>query len=452
MQTQRKNSKMRSAAGFTLVELMISTVISGFVVAGGVTAMMAFNRMEADLGHERKAGQQNRRGTAVLERMLLQAGYGVDPFIAFDPHRPDEDCKANNGICLTNNLGAPGFPTYTAAVGSDDVLFAARDPNYFALAEDPDTSKPDSDPTKAVPMLRGKAWQISAASATSLTLEANGSATKLPPGTVLLAICPGGYTYTLVTLRAAADVLATTDTTVSLTTEVADDPFQQSNAAGSAACLGAGQARAFVINRYRFMVRQDNAIGRRYLLLSRSLDRNGDAKIDWTDWEVVSANVGDLQAAYIMRDGTVWGQDAGAAQSARRPGGANQSAVLSALTDAGLEPCSNEMTIPFYQARALAPCQLDSSAQRANATAAATQPGQPEALWGNVRAVRLTLLTQTQRPMLKRGGAVNTLVDAPLLSSTEDHLLPAARDGKPRFRLSTVVPLPNMASRGIPLI
>lgn len=428
---RQRTKRTQKPRGFTLVELMVSSVMSALVLAGGVSSLIAFTRLENNLSNERGAGQQNRRAIAIIERLVASAGYGIDPSITFDPHRPDVDC---GGVCPTNNVKDSDS---AGGVESDDLLFASRDPAYFALTA--------PDPTGVNPTVAGHAWLIKSATLSSVTLEFNGSKTTLYQGSVLLAVCPGGFTYTLATVDTMQVISDTADTTVTLRNpSVADDPFQRPDAL-SAACFASGRGRAFLINRYRLMVRLDPDSGRRFLVLSRSLDLNLDGNIDAGDWEILAADVGDLQVAYVMRDGTVWGGDPGAPLIDRRP----KSSTLAAV---GQPFCSDELTVPFYKERALAPCAVGSSPQRPGADVVNDTGSTANELWGNTKALRISLVTQTRRALRSGSGAGTLVTDAPVMFSTEDHVVTTGPDGRRRFKLSSIVRLPNMQARGVPLI
>ena len=229
---------------------------------------------------------------------------------------------------------------------------------------------------------------------------------------------------------------------MTLTVEVANDPFQQPGPL-VAACFTSGRGRAFIVNRYRLMVRLDPDSGRRFLVLSRSLDLNLDGNIDAGDWEILAADVGDLQVAYVMRDGTVWGGEPGAAF--RRP----QKTILD---DVGQPVCSNELTVQFYKDRALAPCAVGSSPQRPGADVVAATGSTANTLWGNTKALRISLVTQTRRALRSGSGAGTLVTDAPVTFSSEDYVVTTGPDGRRRFKLSSIVRLPNMQARGVPLI
>ena len=99
-----KNVQVQGERGFTLIELMISIVISSVIVAGGYTVLTTTHR--ATISNERAVGtQQNVRvSMEVIARDIKQAGFGM-------PLAPNTPVGGTAGNCAT---GATG--TTTAAI------------------------------------------------------------------------------------------------------------------------------------------------------------------------------------------------------------------------------------------------------------------------------------------------------------------------------------------------
>ena len=99
-----KNVRVQSERGFTLIELMISIVISSVIVAAGYTVLTTTHK--ATISNERAVGtQQNVRvAMELIARDIKQAGFGM-------PMAPNTPVGGTAGNCAT---GATG--TTTAAI------------------------------------------------------------------------------------------------------------------------------------------------------------------------------------------------------------------------------------------------------------------------------------------------------------------------------------------------
>ena len=82
--------------GFTLIELMISIVISSVIVAGGYTVLTTTHK--ATISNERAVGtQQNIRvAMELIARDIKQAGYGM-------PTAPNTPVGGTVGNCATGH-------------------------------------------------------------------------------------------------------------------------------------------------------------------------------------------------------------------------------------------------------------------------------------------------------------------------------------------------------------
>jgi len=99
-----KNVRVQSERGFTLIELMISIVISSVIVAAGYTVLTTTHK--ATISNERAVGtQQNVRvAMELIARDIKQAGFGM-------PMAPNTPVGGTAGNCATDATG-----TTTAAI------------------------------------------------------------------------------------------------------------------------------------------------------------------------------------------------------------------------------------------------------------------------------------------------------------------------------------------------
>ena len=435
-----KNTKERARRrrvderGVTLIELMVTVGLVGIVLASVMAAFLSQNKLYKEMSDRREAQSSARQAMSVIARHLSNAGYGMGPEFAFD--FDFYDCGGNCAVRNNRDRGPritdpSGAIAYTVNDKSDELVFMARNPAYFAKA---DPSLPTT----------GNVWNIDGTNAPGreVTLRLHRD-DVIYQGQVLLLVCPGAFTYTYVTVAATATTpggllkaIDTAPVNVSLTNHVAGDPYQQTDEIDEA-CFTSGRARAFAIDRYRFFVMWDasdpvevandpNGWGRPYLYLDRGLDLNGDGVIDDRDAIPVAPDVENIQVAYVMADGQT------------RPDAYKGVAVP---TDQPLaNPCSSEVRIPFYRERNLVACPTTAAQRRTMA------------IPGNIRAVRVTLVTRSRRPKRERSGAASTANTNDARRAIEDYLPSGGVDGFQRQILTRTIEVPHLLSRGIPLI
>jgi type IV pilus assembly protein PilW len=158
-----KNVRMLSERGFTLIELMISIVISSVIVAGGYTILTTTHK--AAISNERAVGtQQNIRvAMELIARDIKQAGFGM-------PVAPNPPVGGTAGNCATG----------TTAVAIRPV-----------------------DNNSAIPL---NAVNDTGADTISLVVPRTNSANGAVPGWVLASAAPSGGagSFTTITLTSTA--------------------------------------------------------------------------------------------------------------------------------------------------------------------------------------------------------------------------------------------------------
>ena len=456
--------RRRYQAGFTLLELMISTVLVAIVLAAVITGFLAQNRLYRGLENGRRTEDSARAALAQMGRLVHMAGAGMSPAFAIDM-----DWYQCTGSPCRNNMAATAWDAGSAPPtnlktypGTDELVFYARSTHSY-VPPTPGTA----------PGLLGDVWKVDAGSTSgSLLLEAHsGDQTTIPGNAVLLVTCPSAYTFFYATTAIAPVTLSKGAGSVSvpLAPSSSTSPYRQ-NTSGSASrpCISGGLARAYLINRYRFFVAKDPSSKRPFLYLDRGIDtKPGGSTIDPP--EPVAADIDDLQVAYILRDGeTYFGSSGkvlsyydtstgkpsaleGVCQSAQQCSSGDTCAsgnCPTSYTGPGIkccpQACSSDLAISssegFYKSTALFPCGLDA-------------PQRQAAVPGNVVKVRLTLVARTARPAMRNGVVDKNGGDPPKDFSIEDHNRSGdPLDGYGRVRLSVTVDVPNTSATAIPMI
>ena len=408
--------------GFTLVEVMIAALILVVIVAGVVVAGNAQGRASATGARQRIAQAQGRGALLFLERKLALAGYGFDPVFGFDFGSYAGPCPAEMSPCPRDSVS-----------NSDELVFHARNPAYWV----------PGDGNPAAPS--GNAWNIRAATATTVTIAAR-AGNSFSMGQMVLAVCRGGNFYTVATIRGNVATLgADQDLTLDLQPAQAGDPFNRPDLAASpangAACFSAGSARLFLVDRYRFHVRPV-ATGAGdpvpYLMLDQGIDRNRDGAIDANDELVVAEGVEDLQVGYVL------------ANPALPVAGEGAPIVLGTAADGTVS--SNTITRPVFPGGVPT---ADKSVYSVSAfyEHAVGPPLSQERLTdhqANIVAVRVAIVSRS--PGTDRTSQGDTF--QPLNRTSQPAWITGrqvnGRDGYQRALFETTVQLPNMTSTGLP--
>ncbi len=404
-------------SGFTLVELLIALVITSILLVG-IFGVVQSQQAAYYKGHLQRAAQGNARSALeYVEERVATAGYGMDASLAFDFDRyvaapcPLDTCDRDS---VNEN---------------DELVFYARNPRYWV-------------PPTATAEPRGNAWRIVALDSGKVTVNAR-PGDSFVAGRILQAICKGATRYAYFTVGATApvpaDATGTTPLEITLLGSVAGDPFRRQDAALPVVdgCFSGGEARLFLIDRFRFHVRP-MAAGKGtqpYLVLDTGLDANGDGADDADDEIVVAEGIESFQVGYVMTEPTL-------AARGTVPG------TAIAFTQGASGATSGDgMTTLEY------PGTVDSSQSEYKSTSwyryAVGPPPAAERLTdhqANIRAVRIAIVARGPDPDPNAGPSNITL---PILNQNAlpdwiDTSVPYART-----RVETTVLVRNMVSRGM---
>ena len=399
------------ARGVTLIELLVALAISAIVltaifgvVQGQQTAFYQGNLQRAAQGSARSA-------LAFVEQRLATAGYGMDAPLAFDFVSPALPCPALAAPCLRDAID-----------GNDELVFYARNPRYWT---------PDSYAADPV----ANAWRIATIVGNTATVSARAGDTFVK-GRILQAVCKSGerYAYFTVATKVKADV-ATTTFQIPLLGTVATDPFRRQDQAANA-CFQGGEARLFLIDKFRFHVRPiATPRGTQpYLVLDQGLDANGDGP-DEGEEVIVAEGIESFQVGYVMTNaalvprGTVPGVPI--AFAAGMPGATAGDAMTTLQFPGLVDPNFSEYVPTSWFEYAVGP---PPAIERTTDHQA------------NIRAVRVTIVARGPDP---DPGNPRTAILTPILNQSA---LPAWIDPRVpygRARVDATVQVRNLISRAM---
>lgn len=269
----------RDERGVTLIELMVALAV-GAIVLVALFSVVQGQQTAYYEGHLQRAAQGSARtALSFIEQRLVLAGYGMDAPLVFDFDRyPAAPCPALADPCPRDSVN-----------GNDELVFYARDSRYWVpatYAEEP----------------RGNAWRITGLDAAGDTVTVNARAgDQFVSGRILQAVCRGGSRYAYFTVaRSAQKAAPDGPLTLNLLPSVASDPFRR-QAGATDGCFTGGEARLFLIDRFRFHVRPVPSGGgaQPYLVLDTGLDANGDG-LDENDEVIIAEGIETFQVGYVM--------------------------------------------------------------------------------------------------------------------------------------------------------
>jgi type IV pilus assembly protein PilW len=253
----------------TLVELLVALAVTGIVLAA-IFGVVQGQQTAYYEGHLQRAAQGSARAALTfLEQRVQLAGYGMDAPLAFDF---DRYCPVA-GSCPRDKVD-----------DSDELVFHARNPRYWV----PEVSTDEP---------RGNAWRILQLSGDTITVNAR-AGDSFPRGRILQAVCRGAARYAYMTVGQNATVAADGAVTIPLLASVESDPFRRQDSAQQTVdpCFVSGEARLFLIDRYRFHVRPPGANGAQpYLVLDPGL-----AGGDGPEEIVIAEGIESFQVGYVM--------------------------------------------------------------------------------------------------------------------------------------------------------
>jgi prepilin-type N-terminal cleavage/methylation domain-containing protein len=122
---------MRSARGFTLIELMVSLALAGLIVAGAMQMHVSFNRQSMRQNQVAEMQQTLRVSMLMLERAIRQAGRGISGGKLQSAYSVPPGCSGAASTTYAfqwyDNNAFPGVPRTAAPAGGDS------DPDWFQV-------------------------------------------------------------------------------------------------------------------------------------------------------------------------------------------------------------------------------------------------------------------------------------------------------------------------------
>lgn len=265
-------TRSRNGTGFTLVELLVGLGVSAIVIAGALALLVGQQRAHRTTSGERALQESARAGLSEMGMNLRRAGYGIDPWLAFD-------LGPLTGVPTTTASYACTSPVTCRdqVAGPDEIVFLARDPAF-------------SRRLAALP------------TGTTLQFTVPLSA-ALSTGQILQIMCSGGADHAYVTVASTASDLRS----VTLDTSRSDTFHEQSRITSGCFMRGFSAAAVLKVDRFRYYVATfadpAHPLGRPYLMLDRGLTEGGQPLL-----EPVAPDVEDVQFAYVFRNGNVVGR------------------------------------------------------------------------------------------------------------------------------------------------
>ncbi len=387
-------------AGFTLTELLVGVAISIVIAAGALTLLVSMQRAYHDSADDRLVQDEARVAIAELSQNLRRAGYGIEPWLAFDfgavTNAPPSWVGGPQLVTGGYPAGAPGaqppscatstaFAARDSTSGSDEIVFMARDPAFRRTLA-------------AVP------------SAGSLTLDAPLTA-PMYSGQILQVMCSGASAWAYVTVGAT---VAAGATQVPLSTGCTGFPFQQDMLTTNACfTIGWATARVFKIERFHYYVARfadaNSGAQRPYLMLDRGLWDGSTPLVD-----PIAPDVEDVQFGYVFPRSAAANQLVGAT-----PGTAIANAAGS-IDLASVPPAYTDLS-----------------------TAASRSTNHP----GNIRGVRVSVVVR--QPLAKSQWVGNTAYQTIPAAQNRDALTGSGVDaGYQRVLVETTEAIRNLDARG----
>ena len=290
----------RGRRGFTLIELMVSTVVASVVIAGALLLLTSQQRLQQGSTAERAMLETGRVALDEITTNLRLAGYGIDPALAFDfgPQATVSMDQAPPGapVSAASYLCGSAVTCRDSTTGSDEIVFQYRDPSFVrALAAAPPTG--GSSVTIAGPLN-----------------------SPIYKGQVLQVMCFGGsQRWAYVTVgqfvpvntspgaQITIQLASATGDQIPLQNQYLDDScFSAVAPPGSLPVTFAAAAKVYKVDLFRYYIASYDAVGnvvangtagaRPYLMLDQGLsDASGKPVVN-----VIAPDVEDLQLAYVF--------------------------------------------------------------------------------------------------------------------------------------------------------
>ncbi|HEY4716012.1 MAG TPA: PilW family protein [bacterium] len=388
--------------GLTLIELMVTVFIASLMLIAVFQMFIAQKELYVSTGITSEAQNNARIALDTIQRDLMKAGFGIDPATAF----PFFNFDTLTAIELD------------AINGPDTLQFFAREqsPLPGALEDGCPVHLPGA---AEADVSRHFYWKI----ATAVPIGGDTGALKisvcknfeLRKGTFLLAMCYGGGTYAFMRYQdqtITAGMAGDKDIAVKILYFVRNKEypptFLDSNVLADT-CFQGGTAGLFRVNFYRYYV-CDSAVDAAncgnipYLMLDTGMDLTGESTVDIKDHIPVAEGIEDMQIAYALFNGNVFG-------------GAG-----------GTQATSNYFSL-------IAPAYCDGVYEDTTCRAGSTTSARPQDLYGNTVGIRISLVARSDSP--DPAGGLNA---RPAL---ENHPAGATQDKFRRVVLQTTIPIVN---------
>ncbi|GEJ55661.1 PilW family protein [Anaeromyxobacter diazotrophicus] len=277
--------KIPSARGFTLVELMVASLVGVIVVGGAVVLMINQQRAFAAGADDRALQEAGRLALEDISNNLRMAGYGIDPAMAFDfgkmDNAPMDRAPGGTLVTITGQSCATPVTCRDSATRPDELVFLARDAFFnHAVAAAPTTTEVKIQGPLNVPLHKGQILQLACYTGTLdwayVTVDAE---VPVKTSTGAISVAVGSHTGT-------------------------DFPFQ--NDWLLRPCFQDGAVAALKVDRFRYFVGTYDAAGavqtwgaagaRPFLMLDQGLvDASGTPILT-----VAAPDVEDLQVSYLF--------------------------------------------------------------------------------------------------------------------------------------------------------
>jgi type IV pilus assembly protein PilW len=380
-------SQARTQRGFTLIELAVSLVAAAIVTAGALALLTQQQRALQTSSADRAIQETVRTSLGEIGATLRRAGFGVEPFRAFDFSL----YKCATPVQCRDSIAA-----------SDEIVFHARDPGFrVALAGPPGAAQ---------------------------LVIAGGLQTPLYRGQILQVMCPSASEWAYVTVgqRVASNwtppAVPPATTTIPLTAATGTFPAENGRLTVAGSCFQSqfSEVRVYRVDRFRYYVQSfpdpdAGAVnGRPYLMLDRGLsDDDGVERL-----EPLAPDVEDLQFEYTFVNATT-----GVARTVGDVSGTRLSNALASI-DLASAP-------PTYEATTADPSR------------ATNHPA-------NLRAVRLSVVARSPaNDITKLGNVVQVMyAEGARLPASANRPVVPGDGGFVRIRVETTEATRNLEARG----
>jgi type IV pilus assembly protein PilW len=399
------------ARGFTLLEVVITLAIL-LIVIGALFGVVTGQQAAFFEGNMQRAAQGSvRAALSFVSQKVADAGFGMDPVLAFDFTSTVAPCPTLANPCARDRVD-----------GNDELVFFARNSRYWV---------PDDYATDPA----GNAWRIGSVSSSEVVVRARAN-DAFPKGRILQAVCRGATRFAYFTVSQTVSTTAVNNSfSIPLEAVSTTNPFLRQDQAADT-CFSTGEARLFLIDRFRFHVRPVAVSGQviPYLMLDAGLDANNNG---WDEGEevVVAEGIESFQVAYDLTS------------SALAPrGSVAGTAIAFTAGFPGVTTGSGMTTLQFPGT--VLPGQTDYQPTSwfdysVGPPAHATRLTDHQA---NIRAVRVSLVGRAPNPNAS-GPGTGTLL--PVLNQNALPTWLDVRASYNRTRVDATVPVRNMTSRGL---